>query len=60
MTKQELEALAKELCPHCDNGRPAIYRRVTDEWVHDLASGSHRGQTYCLATKVRNEHPEAT
>ena len=43
MTKDELEAKCKELCPHCKAGEPVRQREDTREFVHDFSFGAPEG-----------------
>jgi len=49
VSKEELQALVNDICPHCAAGFEVRQRDDTKEWVHDQP-----GHTICWASRLRN------
>lgn len=62
-TKEELEALIKDICPRCKEGVPLVHRLAYDEYGHTNVSAGQRGgnnlsHTICMATHLRVKYRE--
>lgn len=61
MTRDEFDAICRDICPHCKADAPLRQRDDTKEMVHDVTTeipgtlGKRVGHAFCLASHFRNK-----
>jgi len=50
LTREQLQSVLADVCPHCKASLVVEYRPETQEWVHSI--------TLCLATNLRNKYKD--
>jgi len=56
LTREQLQSVLADVCPHCKASLVVEYRPETQEWVH-RPQGPH-SITLCLATNLRNKYKD--
>ena len=56
LTREQLQSVLADVCPHCKAGLVVEYRQETNEHVHRPSGPT--SITLCLATNLRNKYKE--